>query len=197
VVAVVVLVTIGPWRQTDPYADRVAELQANEDARHASQVTELTELTVRVHADLLPVLAWWNDALPVDGAATAQPVTIGDVGAQLAAVEQVVDAFGEPPSGSTDLNTARNGLLLSVELLGSGLLAFEAALDAEGESQVRLETLAADLRERAVDAWSVAATQLDLLNIDAGHGHVHIYLPLRPGDDVSDPHSHGDDHDDH
>ena len=32
--------------------------------------------------------------------------------------------------------------------------------------------------------WSVAATQLDQLNIDAGNGHQHVYLNNTSGDGI-------------
>ncbi|MDG4780911.1 hypothetical protein O7614_14795 [Micromonospora sp. WMMD961] len=32
----------------------------------------------------------------------------------------------------------------------------------------------------AATVWSVAATQLDQINVDAGHGHQHVFLDTDP-----------------
>jgi hypothetical protein len=168
---------------------RTAELEAQEAARHATQVAELTEVATTVHGQLLSLMAELHEVLPVDGS----PAATADATA-LAAWRAVVDGtraeFGDPPSASTEVNTVRGGLVLAVDLLGSALLAYESALVADGTDRQRLEGLAIDLRRNAVDAWAVAATQLDLLNIDLDDRHVHLYLPVRPGEAVVDPHGH-------
>ncbi len=169
---------------------RTAELEAQEAAREAEHVTQLTDTAVTVHDQLVPVMAELHAALPVDGA-PAEPSTAAEVTEWQALVDGVRSEFGDPPSASTQVNTARGGLVLAVDLLSSALTAYESALAASDGESDRLEGLAGELRTNAVDAWAVAATQLDLLNIDAGHGHVHLYLPMRPGEDVEDPHGHG------
>jgi hypothetical protein len=168
---------------------RTAELEEQEAAREAEQVGELTDIAVTVHGELLPVLAELHDVLPVEGP-PGEPATHADLDGWRVAVDGARTEFGDPPSASTEVNTARGGLVLAVDLLGSSLTAYESALADDAGERPRLEGLAADLRRNAVDAWSVAATQLDLLNIDAGNGHVHLYLPVRPGEDVADPLGH-------
>lgn len=170
--------------------DRAAELQAQEEAREAEQIVELNDVAIAVQAELLPVLDGLNAVLPVDPSAPARPGSSEDVASWRSAVDGAVATFGDPPSASTGVNLARNGLLLSVELLGSAVTAYESSLAAAGAERTALENLAADLRMQAVDAWGVAATHLDVLNIDAGHGHVHIYLPARPGEEMEAPHGH-------
>lgn len=188
--AVVIIVNVASSGD-DPEAafdDRVAELQAAEESRNAENVTALSGIAVDVHDELLPVLDGLNTALPVDGAAPASPATPDDVSGWRTAVDHAIDMFGDPPSGSTEVNITRNGLVLSAELLASSVDSYEAAVQSDDpEQSVRLETLADDLRMRAVDAWSVAATQLDVLNVDAGNGHVHVYLPARPGEEMVSP----------
>jgi hypothetical protein len=173
----------------DDVAQRTAELEEQEAARHATQVTELTEVATTVHEQLLALMAELHEVLPVDGS----PAATADATA-LAVWRAVVDGaraeFGDPPSASTEVNTTRAGLVLAIDLLSSALLTYEAALDADGADRWRLEGLATDLRRNAVDAWAVAATQLDLLNIDLHDRHVHLYLPIRPGEEVVDPHGH-------
>lgn len=172
-------------------AQRTAELEAQEADRNAAQVDDLTEVAVSVHGKLLPLMAELHEVMPVDGspAATADPTALQE---WRAVVDGARAEFGDPPSGSTEVNTTRAGLVLAVDLLGSVLLAYESALAAEGADHDRLAGLAADLRRNAVDTWAVAATQLDLLNIELYDRHVHLYLPLRPGEEVADPHGHQD-----
>lgn len=190
VAAVLVVTAVVAGRDGDgDLAQRTAELEEQEAARQAVQVTELTEVATTVHGQLLVLMAELHEALPVDGSAAAT----ADASA-LAAWRAVVDGaraeFGDPPSASTEVNSTRAGLVLAVDLLSSALLAYESALDAGGADRQRLEGLATDLRRSAVDAWAVAATQLDLLNIDLDDRHVHLYLPVRPGEAVVDPHGH-------
>ncbi|TDD70052.1 hypothetical protein E1262_10805 [Jiangella aurantiaca] len=180
------LVLTGGGGDDDPIADRVAELEAQEDARHLELVGQLTEQTTTAHGTLLSVIEGLHGVVPAEGTAAVSPTA--DPAAWHAAVGSAVEAFGEPPSGSTEFNTARNGLLLAVDLLGSSVSAYDSAAVAEaGAQQDALLELSGRLRDQAVAAWSVAATQLDVLNIDAGNGHVHINLPSRPGEEV-DPH---------
>ncbi|RIQ22254.1 hypothetical protein DY240_14145 [Jiangella rhizosphaerae] len=170
----------------DPVAERVAELEAQEAERQVELVGQLTEQTTTAHGTLLTVIEGLHSVVPAEGTAAVSPGA--DHAAWHAAVDSARAAFGEPPSGSTEFNTTRNGLLLAVDLLGSSVTAYQSAEAAPaGAQQEALLGLASDLRDQAVAAWSVAATQLDVLNIDAGNGHVHITLPSRPGEEV-DPH---------
>jgi hypothetical protein len=166
--------------------DRVADLAAQEEARHVELVAELTQQTTAAHSGLQSVIAGLHAVVPSGG--TAAVVAGADPAAWHRAVGAAIGTYGDPPSGSTEFNTARNGLLLAIDLLGSAATAYEAAVAAPaGPQQEQLLELAGRLRDQAVAAWSVAATQLDVLNIDAGYGHAHITLPARPGEEV-DPH---------
>jgi hypothetical protein len=198
VVLVIVLMRDDASGGPDP--DRVAELEAEEAERQAEQVVELTDLAFSIHDELLPVLEGMNEVLPVDGSASSRSADDDELSSWKAATDAAVGSFADPPSGSTGHNIARGGLQVSAELLASAVSAYELALDADGGHRAQLEELAADLRLQAVRTWSVAATQLDVLNIDAGHGHVHIYLPAEPGSGALAPDSHpegseGHDHD--
>lgn len=170
----------------DSLDSRVADLEAQEDARHVELVAELTQQTTAAHSGLLPVIEGLHAVVPSGGTAAVSPTATP--AAWHSAVGAAIGTYGDPPSGSTEFNTARNGLLLAIDLLGSAATAYEAAAAAPaGPQQEELLELAGRLRDQAVAAWSVAATQLDVLNIDAGYGHVHITLPSRPGEEV-DPH---------
>ncbi|SDT39856.1 hypothetical protein [Jiangella sp. DSM 45060] len=170
----------------DPVADRVAELEAQEEVRQVELIGQLTEQTTAAHAGLLNVIEGLHMVVPSGGQGVVSPAV--SPAAWHSAVGAAIGTFGDPPSGSTEFNTTRNGLLLAIDLLGSAATAYESAVAAPaGPEQERLLELAGRLRDQAVAAWSVAATQLDVLNIDAGNGHVHITLPTRPGEEV-DPH---------
>jgi hypothetical protein len=170
----------------DPVAERVAELEAQEEARGVELVAELTQQTTAAHAGLLGVIEGLHTVVPAGGTAVVSPSV--NPGAWHTAVGAAIGTYGDPPSGSTEFNTVRNGLLLAIDLLGSAATAYESAVVAPaGPQQDELLELAGRLRDQAVAAWSVAATQLDVLNIDAGYGHAHITLPARPGEEV-DPH---------
>ncbi len=180
------LVLTGGDDDSDPVADRVAELEAQEADRQLELVGQLTEQTTAAHAGLLSVIEGLHTVVPTGEPAVVSPSV--DPAAWHTAVGAAIGTYGDAPSGSTEFNTARNGLLLAIDLLGSAATAYESAVAAPaGPQQEELLELAGRLRDQAVAAWSVAATQLDVLNIDAGNGHVHITLPSRPGEEV-DPH---------
>ncbi|SCE92787.1 hypothetical protein [Micromonospora mirobrigensis] len=44
--------------------------------------------------------------------------------------------------------------------------------------------------------WSTAATQLDAVNVDAGFGHAHVFLPAEPGTGALTADSEPEDHTD-
>jgi hypothetical protein len=180
------LVLTGGRDDGDTLGNRVADLEAQEEARQLELVAELTQQTTAAHSGLLPVIEGLHVVVPSGGTAAVSPSV--NPAAWHTAVGAAIGTYGDPPSGSTEFNTARNGLLLAIDLLGSAATAYESAVLAPaGPQQEELLELAGRLRDQAVAAWSVAATQLDVLNIDAGYGHAHITLPARPGEEL-DPH---------
>jgi hypothetical protein len=185
--AITVAIVTSPNDGPTAIDERVAELEAQEAERNLERIDSLTQTTVAAHDELLPVMDQLHAILPLDGS-PAQPASRDDVAALQASVSSAFEMFGSPESASTEVNVARGGFVLAVELLAASLTAYEAALDAGfetgGAGGSQLVEMAADLRMSAVDAWSVAATQLDVLNIDAENGHVHLYLPARPGEDT-------------
>ncbi|MGW0193315.1 hypothetical protein [Nonomuraea sp. NPDC003201] len=42
-------------------------------------------------------------------------------------------------------------------------------------------------RADALFTWSIGATALDAVNIDAGYGHQHVFLPTSPGEGALTP----------
>lgn len=195
-----VLLVVQPWESTatapspggievDPA--RVAELEAAEEERNVANLTAAGELAVSVQERLLPVMDGLHGALPsdealADGARPARP-TAAEVGQWRDVVQEVTAEVEALPSGSSEHNIMRNGFLLSTRLLGDTLDVLEladggdaASGDSSGDSD-QLHAVAGDLRSRAVDAWAVAAVQLDLQYVGADRGHLHAFLPLHSG----------------
>lgn len=172
-----------------PDAGRVAELEASAGERDVAQVEELVDRTRTAHEELLPVVEALDGAVPADGSSPAgEEPGAGEVDDWLATTDGAAEHFEDVPSGETGYNIAHAGLANSVDLLGSAAVAYSGALDAEDEGlRSEMTELAGDLRTQAVRSWSVAATQLDVLSVDAGHGHVHLYLPAAPGSGALEP----------
>lgn len=59
--------------------------------------------------------------------------------------------------------------------------AYLLAVTGPATQRAALTELAKRQAVQAAAAWSVAATQLDQVNIDAGQGHQHVYLDTGPG----------------
>lgn len=174
--------TVGP----DP--DRVAELEQQESERDAAQVEELVALTEDTHDAVADVVRELDTALPTEGG--PGPVADADtVGEWQDTLADVATDLEDPPSGSSEYNIAHTGLNGSVDLLISAVTAYDMALDGD-DPDPELTELAGSLRTQAVNAWSVSATQLDLLAIDAGLGHVHLYLDSVATEDAMLPDGH-------
>lgn len=173
-----------------PDTGRVAELEASAGERDVAQVEELVQQTRTAHEELLPVVESLDGAVPANGSASPDGEEPGadEVDDWLATTDGAAEHFEDVPSGETDYNVAHAGLANSVDLLGSAVVAYSSALEAEDEGlRAEMTELAGDLRTQAVRSWSVAATQLDVLSLDAGHGHVHLYLPAAPGSGALEP----------
>ncbi|WP_191829740.1 hypothetical protein [Cellulosimicrobium arenosum] len=160
---------------------RVAELEAAEVAHDAENLTASIEHAQHVQAELVPVLDALHGVLPVDGTTPVAPAA-EDVAAWRATLDTLTSETQSLPSGSSEHNIVRNGMLTSVELLGDTVDAVDLARVADASSAPGLYALAGDLRTRAVDTWGLAAVQLDLRATAAGQGHVHVFLPVHPDD---------------
>jgi hypothetical protein len=150
-----------------------ADIRASDAARDKVQIKELTDLARDLKDDLAPVL---------EGLATHT----GDAATWQRTVDAAAKEFDNPPSGTTATNVARGSLAAAIDQLA-------LAVTAHQQGQHDLATRQRDL---AVRTWSVGATQLDQVNIDAGYGHQHVYLESAPGgeaftpDDAPEGHGH-------
>jgi len=157
--------------------DRVAALQAEDAKRDATQIVELTGKAREVREAFVPVLDGLAAAVP-PGKAPGPKAAKSDVERWQAVTGKVVEDFANPPSGGTGVNIARSGLAAAVRSLNAAVDTYAAAL---AQPSPALFELAGRQRDIAISTWSTAATQLDVLNIDSGNGHAHVFLPAVPG----------------
>ncbi|ASU58820.1 MULTISPECIES: hypothetical protein [Nocardiopsis] len=173
---------------TAPDPTRVAELQASAQQRDRAQVDQLVERTTAAHGQLVPVVESLDAAVPPDGSTPAgEAPGAGEVDSWLETVQEAAVHFEDAPSGDSGHNVAHAGLSNAVDLLGSAVVAYSNAERAQDGQRAELLELAGDLRTQAVRGWSVAATQLDMVSVESGHGHVHLYLPAAPGSGALGP----------
>jgi hypothetical protein len=101
----------------------------------------------------------------------------------------------ESPSGSTGTNVARGGFRTAVEGLAVAVETYVLAGRSAAEQRGPLYALVKRQQAAATTTWSMAAAQLDQLNIDAGHGHQHVHLDGGHGDGFApdqEPEGHAD-----
>jgi hypothetical protein len=159
VVAAVVFGFGGYLVGTPPEEEQMAaDIRAADAARDQEQIVSLTTLARDTRDALAPVV----EGL---GAATG---TAAEVATWKQTVATAAKSFDDPPSGSTATNVARGSLAAAVDQLAVAVDTY--ALGAGGHA------LADRQLDLAVTTWSVGATQLDQINVDAGHGHQHVFL---------------------
>ncbi|GIF43498.1 hypothetical protein [Actinoplanes xinjiangensis] len=160
----------------------ITSLRADEAKREAAQIVELTALARSTSQQIKPVVDGLQSGLPATdtGAAATRPVTAEQLAQWKQIMAQQVERHKGTPSGSTASNVARNGLRNAVNQLAVALDTAAAAHALPTDRQAPLLAVASRQRLLAVNVWSVTATQLDQLNIDAGNGHQHVYLTDTP-----------------
>lgn len=147
---------------------------------------DLTEVVLTSHPEMIQVLIALNLTMPVDGSAPT-PLSSEQLSTLEAAVDEAATSFAELPGGGSEYNVGRNSFVLSVSLFGDVI----DVLQTEPDLRPITSELASHLRKRALDAWSIGATQLDIITIDTTGGHLHASLPLAPvGDEAPDSHGH-------
>ncbi|MBP2708531.1 hypothetical protein JOL79_32650 [Microbispora sp. RL4-1S] len=164
----------------------VDRIRAEEALRDKTQIKELTQLARDTRDRLVPVLQGLDRAMPADGVAGPAVVTPADVEAWRKAADAAVQAFADPPSGETATNVARSGLASAVQQIATTVDTYATSRDLTGPTRTAVTELAVRQRADAVFTWSIGATALDAVNIDAGYGHQHVFLPAS-GDGVLTP----------
>ncbi|MFC6083659.1 hypothetical protein [Sphaerisporangium aureirubrum] len=154
----------------------VDQIRANDALRDKTQIKELTELARSTRDRLVPVLEGLAKAMPAEDAVGPAAVTAADVENWRKAATAAVDGFADPPSGMTATNVARAGLASAVRQLATTVETYASSQKLSEADAARTLELAARQRTDAVFTWSVGATALDALNVDAGYGHQHVFL---------------------
>ncbi|WP_436495035.1 hypothetical protein [Actinokineospora sp. HUAS TT18] len=168
--------TSGP----DATEQRIAELRQEEVDRDIAQLGPLTDLAKGGRDRLAPVLAAMAEVIPAGSATPARQPTADQVKGWREVVSAEVERYAQAPSAGNGINVARTGLRTAVEQLAASVDGFEAALNSAEPQRNTLVALAGQQRTLGVRTWSVAAIQLDVININAGKGHVHVQLPAGP-----------------
>ncbi|WP_328348166.1 hypothetical protein [Micromonospora sp. NBC_00421] len=155
----------------DEVESSIADIRRAETQRDSKQIAELTATARRLREEISPILVALRADVPVD----RQP------GPEQARQWQQVltraaEPFANPPSGTTATNVARGGLRGAVEQASLAVESYLLAVTGPASQRAALTALAKRQAVQAATAWSVAATQLDQVNVDAGQGHQHVYL---------------------
>jgi hypothetical protein len=166
--------------------------------RDKEQVKELTE-RMRGTVDALgPVLSGIDRTLPPGTKKVGPLAARSQVAGWRRAVTKEDEYFAETVSAGTGTNVARGGFSAALDTLANAVDTCALALDRRGARSRLLES-ARRQRDLAVRTWSVAATQLDAINIATGSGHQHVYLgeSERAGGFGADPAPEGSGAEDH
>lgn len=155
----------GSWTTGPDAAERTTtELQQAEAKREVEQIAALNELAVGTRDRLTPVLT----AMAKTG------VTGQEIHEWRKVVAAEVERYKVTPSMGNGVNVARTGFRSAVEQLAAAVGGFEAAHAAAEPLKATLASLAIEQRGVALLTWTVAALQLDVINVDAGNGHRHV-----------------------
>ncbi|GII74417.1 hypothetical protein Sme01_68930 [Sphaerisporangium melleum] len=163
----------------DPTEAAIQQIRAEDAQRDKAQIKELTDLARGTRDRLNPVVEGLGRAMPAANAeepAGPAVVTPADVEKWRTTMATALAGFADPPSGQTATNVARASLTSAVKQLATAVDTYAAARDLSGPAAATVTDLAARQRSDAVFTWSVGATALDAVNVDAGYGHQHVHL---------------------
>jgi hypothetical protein len=160
----------------DDIESEAAELRRQTQVRDKQQVQELTDRMRGTVDALAPVLDGMARTLPPGEDERLGPLaTAATVERWRRTVRAEDEFFAETVSGETGTNVARGGFAAALDALTEAVASYRLAIQAPGAQAALLER-ARQQRNLAVRTWSVAATQLDAINIATGYGHQHVYL---------------------
>ncbi|MEV6979692.1 hypothetical protein AB0M95_00240 [Sphaerisporangium sp. NPDC051017] len=168
----------------------IADMQEADAKRDVQQIGELTASARKTAEDLNRVLGGLTAAFPKDPASNPQPAgpaPLGDLATWQNTLKEAVARHADTPSGTTATNVARGGFRSAVNTLAAAVDTYAAAEKLPADARQPIIDLATRQRSAGIAMWSVAATQLDQLNIDAGNGHQHVYLQSTPGEGAIAP----------
>lgn len=160
----------------------IADIKQAETKRDAQQIVELTETARRVRDQVAPVLA----AIKTEATGSAAP-DAAKARQWQDVMRRAAEPFAEPPSGTTATNVARGGLRGAVQQASLAVDAYALAASVPPAQRAALLDVTARQAAEAATIWSVAATQLDQVSVDAGHGHQHVFLDTDPHEGALTP----------
>ena len=167
--------------QTDEQAFReeveteAEELRRQTQVRDKQQVQDLTEAMRGTVDALAPVVSGLARTFPPGEERTGPLARPDAVERWQRTVRAEDEYFAETVSGETGTNVARGGFAAALDALTETVATYRLALEQPAARAALLER-ARQQRDIAVRTWSVAATQLDAINIATGYGHQHVYL---------------------
>jgi len=159
----------------------IDDIKAQEAQRDRDQIRALTDVARGSQEKLTTLLTAYDAAVqgpPADAA------TVADWQRTLTAL---VAAHADSPSGTTATNVARGGFRSAVADFQVAVDLYAAALAGPADRLPALVEIAGRARTAAATSWSVAAAQLDQINVDAGFGHQHVYLQTEQGSGAFTP----------
>ncbi|MEO3770513.1 hypothetical protein [Micromonospora sp. B9E7] len=160
----------------------IASIQEADAKRDAQQIVELTETARRVRDQIAPVLAAVKEAKTAGRAPDP-----GQARAWQEIMRKAAEPFADPPSGTTATNVARGGLRGAVQQASLAVDTYALAAGVPAAHQAALLDITTRQAAEASTIWSVAATQLDQISVDAGHGHQHVFLDTDPHEGALTP----------
>jgi hypothetical protein len=176
------------WTSRPSSIEQMAgRIRAESALRDKTQIKTLTELARTTRDRLVPVLDGLGRAMPADGTAGPAVVTAADVDNWRKVAAAAALGFADPPSGETATNVARASLTSAVRQIATTVDTYAAARDLDGPARTTAVGLAVRQRADALFTWSVGATALDAVNVDAGYGHQHVFLTTSPDDGALTP----------
>jgi len=143
-----------------------------------AQVEALTDIAREAGAGLGAVVGELVTYLPPgEPPITDPPAEPAAVDGWRLRVEEVRASFGDPTSAGTEVNVARGALTGAVDAVLLAVATYDDALRVPaGPDRDAALTRASVSLDLGLQLWSVAATQVDDINIDAGLGHQHVNL---------------------
>lgn len=157
------------------------ERQRREAAvRDRDQIEDLTLRARSMVDEFTPIIVGLGKTLPADSQRIGPLASAAKVDDWRARVLAANEYFADTVSGETATNVARNGLGDSVAALVEAVETYKLALENPSMRRALLRRVRSQ-RDLAARAWSTAATQLDVVNIDAGFGHQHVVFPSSAG----------------
>ncbi|MEV4122271.1 hypothetical protein [Micromonospora sp. NPDC049645] len=160
----------------------IASIKQDEAKRDAQQIAELIETARRVRDQVAPILA----AIKTETTAGRAP-DAAKARQWQETMRQAAAPFAEPPSGTTATNVARGGLRGAIQQASLAVDTYALAAGVPTAQRGALLDVTARQAAEAATVWSVAATQLDQVSVDAGRGHQHVFLDTDPHEGALTP----------